>query len=217
MSYQHLVSANVLVDVRSLARTLSATLGSNAASTPIAADQNRGFRELYVKAVVSVHAGAHEWKVGVDGDFGRIREAFAFRITDPRFFDPATPPNFAFADRRADREQAAFVQDRVRLGAWTLDAGLRWDGYRLAVDDHAVSPRVGIAWSAPRAQLVVRASYDRAFQTPAIENLLLASSPAVDALSDAVVRLPVAPSRRRAEISTRSACRRRCSTAFAST
>jgi hypothetical protein len=41
----------------------------------------------------------------------------------------------------------------------------------------------------------VRASYDRAFQTPAIENLLLASSSEVETLAPAVVRLPVRPSR----------------------
>jgi hypothetical protein len=41
----------------------------------------------------------------------------------------------------------------------------------------------------------VRGSYDRAFQTPAFENLLLASSSAVDTLSEGVVRLPVRPSR----------------------
>lgn len=45
-----------------------------------------------------------------------------------------------------------------------------------------------------RADLVLRASYDRAFQTPAIENLLLASSAALDTLRDTVVRLPVPPS-----------------------
>ena len=50
------------------------------------------------------------------------------------------------------------------------------------------------AWSWPAANFAIRASYDRAFQTPAIENLLLASSPLVDVLSDSVVRLPVLPS-----------------------
>jgi hypothetical protein len=43
--------------------------------------------------------------------------------------------------------------------------------------------------------LLVHASYDRAFQTPPIENLLLASSPAADVLNDTVVRLAVPPSR----------------------
>jgi hypothetical protein len=82
----------------------------------------------------------------------------------------------------------------VRLGAWTVNAGVRWDHYQFVVDESAVSPRLGIAWSWPAADLVVRASYDRAFQTPAVENLLLASSPAVDTLNDNVVRLPVQPS-----------------------
>jgi hypothetical protein len=41
----------------------------------------------------------------------------------------------------------------------------------------------------------MHASYDRAFQTPAIENLLLASSPALNVLDDKVLRLPVRPSR----------------------
>ena len=101
---------------------------------------------------------------------------------------------FDFAGQRADREQALFVQDQLRLGRWTVNAGLRWDHYQLAVDESAVSPRVGVAWAWPSADLVLRASYDRAFQTPAVENILLASSPAVEALSDRVVRLPVLPS-----------------------
>jgi hypothetical protein len=42
---------------------------------------------------------------------------------------------------------------------------------------------------------VLRAAYDRAFQTPAIENLLLASSGQTEAASEDTVRLPVLPSR----------------------
>ena len=76
-----------------------------------------------------------------------------------------------------------------------MNAGVRWDRYRLVVDERAISPRLAVAWSWPAADLVFRASYDRAFQTPASENLLLASSPEVEALSGQVVRLPVRPSR----------------------
>ncbi len=43
--------------------------------------------------------------------------------------------------------------------------------------------------------MLVHASYDRVFQTPAIENLLLASSPLLDQISPLVLRLPVEPSR----------------------
>jgi len=47
----------------------------------------------------------------------------------------------------------------------------------------------------PKADLVLRFSYDRVFVTPAMENLLLASSPLVDTVDPEVLRIPVQPSR----------------------
>jgi outer membrane cobalamin receptor len=194
ISYQHLFSANVVGDLRGMTRTLRARLSSNALSTPIAAEQDRGFREGYVKGTVTAHAGIHEWRAGVDADISRLRETFDYRISDPSQFDPDTPLVFAFSDRQPDREQAVFVQDRIAAGPWTINAGLRWDHYRLLVEQNAWSPRLGVAWSWPNHDLVVRASYDRAFQTPATENLLLAGSAAVETVSGNVLRLPVRPS-----------------------
>jgi outer membrane receptor for Fe3+-dicitrate len=43
--------------------------------------------------------------------------------------------------------------------------------------------------------LLVHVSYDRVFQTPAMENLLLASSPLLVAIEPVVLRLPVRPAR----------------------
>jgi outer membrane cobalamin receptor len=194
ISYQHVFSANLLGDLRGVARTVSARLSSNPFATPIAAEQDRGFREAYLKGTLAGRIGSHEWKAGIDADFGNVHEAFAYKISDPSQFDASTPLSFSFADRARDREQGLFIQDRVRMGSWTVNAGLRWDRYRLLVEQSALSPRVGIAWSWPAADLVVRASYDRAFQTPAIENLLLASSPAVEGALGNVTRLPVRPS-----------------------
>ena len=193
-SYQHIFSPKWLADVRVMSRDLAAGLWSNALATPIVAAQGRGFREAYVKATVSAHVSRHELKAGMEGDFGSVREALSYQITDATMFDPDTPPLFNFADRRQDREQALFVQDLVRLGNWTLSAGLRWDHYRLVTDESAVSPRLGAAWYWRAADMVFRASYDRVFQTPAFENLLLASSAAVAQLNDNVLRLPVRPS-----------------------
>ena len=194
-SYQHILSTRMLADVRGLVRDLSASLRSNPASTPILARQDRGFRELYLNGALSGHIRVHEWKAGGDVNVATIRERFGYQITDISQFDPDTSPIFSFDAAQPDREQALFVQDQMRFGAWTVNAGIRWDHYRLVVDDSAISPRLGIAWSWPAADLVLRASYDRAFQTPAVENLLLASSPAVDTLNDSVLRLPVRPSR----------------------
>jgi hypothetical protein len=72
---------------------------------------------------------------------------------------------------------------------------VRWDRYRFRVDETAWSPRLAIARAFAGAGVVLRGSYDRIFQTPAVENLLLASSPQADDLSDEAVRLPVRPSR----------------------
>jgi outer membrane receptor protein involved in Fe transport len=108
--------------------------------------------------------------------------------------EEGTSETFQFDDERTSNEQSLYVQDTIRRGPLTLSAGLRWDRYDFVVHEHALSPRLGIAW-APNAALVFRASYDRVFQTPAVENLLLASSPDVDEVNPESVRLPVEPSR----------------------
>jgi outer membrane receptor protein involved in Fe transport len=105
------------------------------------------------------------------------------------------PPQFRFAGRQRGREESAFAQDVMQAGHWTFSAGLRWDGYRMLVHDSAVSPRLSAAWYWPRAGLVLRASYDRAFEAPSIENLLLASSAAAQHLTNTSTGLPVNPSR----------------------
>ena len=194
-SAQRIFSPSLVGDLRGMIRAISAGLWSNAASTPIIASQDRGFRELYLKGALTGHSAVHEWKVGGDLTFGTVREEFAYTITDPTQFDDDTPFELTFADRKKDREQALFVQDQIRAGRWTINGGLRWDRYRLVVEDDALSPRVAVAWSWPAANLVLRGSYDRAFQTPAIENLLIASTDTFEHLGADVVRLPVPPSR----------------------
>jgi outer membrane receptor for Fe3+-dicitrate len=195
LSWQRILSSRGVVDLRGMARRGSAVLWSNEYATPIHATQDRGFSELYVKGSVSVHARVQEIKAGGELSAGPIREQFGYRITDPTRFDPGTPAVFDFTGRRRGTEAACFVQDQIRLGHWTINAGIRWDSYRLVVDDRALSPRVAVAWSSPAANLVLRASYDRVFQTPAFENLLLASSDAAGSLAGTVLRLPVPPSR----------------------
>ncbi len=194
LTYQHVFNANLLGDLRVMARSLDADLSSNPESTPIIAGQSRGFNEQYGKAAVSYHHGIHEWKAGVEADFGTVDERFAYQITDPTQFDPGTPASFQFAASSPDREQAAFVQDTLRLGSWTANLGLRWDHYDLLVGQNAVSPRIGVARYIQPLGVVVHAAYDRIFQTPAMENLLLSSSVQIAALNPEVLRLPVKPS-----------------------
>jgi outer membrane receptor protein involved in Fe transport len=165
-SYQHIFGQRATADVRGMGRAVSATLASNAASMPIRADQDRGFHEFYLKATATGLARTHEWKVGGDVSRAHVRERFSYAITDAAAFPSDVPASFDFADERHSHEIALFGQDRISIRQWTINAGLRWDDYSFIIDDHALSPRLSVAW-APVGDLVFRASYDRAFQTPA--------------------------------------------------
>jgi hypothetical protein len=193
-SYQHVFSSNALAAVRGMVRDNSSDLTSNDASTPIMAFLHNNFREVYFNGTISVHHGRQEWKAGIESDALFLHENFSDIITDPTRFDPGTPTTFAFTGSRPDLEQSAYVQDLIRLGNWTVSAGLRWDHYQLLVNQNAVSPRISMARFFPSAGLVLHASYDRVFETPSAENILLASSSQVVSLSDQVLRLPVEPS-----------------------
>ncbi|MGA9392845.1 MAG: TonB-dependent receptor [Candidatus Sulfotelmatobacter sp.] len=198
-SYQHIFSSNTLANVRGMVRDNSADLDSNQGSWPIAAFLHNQFREGYFNTAVTIHHGHHEWKAGLESDNLFLHENFSDINTanpaDPLYpFDPGTATSFAFKESRPDLEQSTFVQDLIHSGNWTVSAGLRWDHYQLVVNQNAVSPRLSVAHYYPSSNLIVHASYDRVFQTPAFENILLASSTKVVSLNPNVLRLPVEPS-----------------------
>jgi hypothetical protein len=199
VSYQHIFSPNVLANIRGMVRDNSDDLSSNNGAWPIAAFLHNDFKEGYFNAAISLHKGRHEWKAGIESDNLFLHENFSDIITanpnDPYYpFDPGTPATFSFAGNRPDLEQSAFIQDLIHLGKWTVNVGLRWDHYQLVVNQNALSPRVSVARYFSSANLIVHASYDRVFQTPSFENILLASSPQVTVLNAKVLRLPVEPS-----------------------
>src|SRR5581483_5491098 len=194
ISYQHVFSSNVVGNFRGMVRDDSNNLYSNAFSTPIVAFGHNYFREGYFKSTVTIHSGRQEWKVGVESDATFLHENFNDIITDPTRFENGTPATSSFTASRPDLEQAAFVEDLIRLGKWTVSAGLRWDHYQLLVNQNAVSPRLSVSRYLPSAGTVVHASYDRVFQTPSFENILIASSSSVTSLNPSILRLPVEPS-----------------------
>src|SRR3984957_3596328 len=195
--YTHAFSANILLSLAGSIRDAYALLNSNAQSTPIIVDQDRGYREGYVRADLAGHHGRHEWKFGVDGIFSSVNENLQYQITDPSQFGLGTALTLAppFSARQWDIEPSAYAQDQIRFGKWNLSAGLRFDHYGFVVKESAWSPRLGVSRFISSLNLLVHASYDRVFQTPAMENLLLASSPQLNSISSLVVRLPVRPAR----------------------
>jgi hypothetical protein len=195
ITYTHAFSPDVLLSVAGSARDTRFRLSSNELAIPVIVSQDRGYRDVYVRADLAGHHGIQDWKLGVDGIFSPVHEQLQYLITDPAQFDPNTTPQFQFSDRRWDIEPSAYVQDQIRLGKWNVSAGLRFDHYGFVVKESAWSPRISISRFISSLDLLIHGSYDRIFQTPAMENLLLASSAQLDSASDLVVRLPVRPGR----------------------
>jgi TonB-dependent Receptor Plug Domain len=200
VTYQHIFSPDFLVDVRDMARDNHNDFISNPSSWPIIVFQHNDFKEEYFNSSMTAVKGRHEWKAGAEADNLFLNENYSDTITaNPAYasypFDPGTAPTFAFTGSRPDLEQAAFVQDLMHFGNWTVDAGLRWDHYQLLLNQNAFSPRFSAARNFPSADLIVHASWDRIFQTPSFENILLSSSPQVQSFEPTVLRLPVQPSK----------------------
>jgi len=207
ISYQHIFSPDAIGVLRGMARDNSNDFDSNPASWPLIAAQHNDFKEIYFNGSVSVHDGRQEWKAGVESDAIFLHEDFNYVM--PACADPTDPQcpitlgildagatTFSFTGHRPDLEQSAFVQDYIRAGNWSINAGLRWDHYQLLVNENAMSPRVAISRFFPSLGVNLHVSYDRIFQTPSFENILLASSRAAEALDTSVpaVQLPVQPS-----------------------
>jgi hypothetical protein len=204
LSWQHLFSPTTVGSLSLFGRTSTAELTSNELSTPVVAFQDRRLTNYGLLSSLSYAGHGHSLKTGFQYTRTPVRENFLFYPTDPNAFAPivdeagnvftnpvlqfsASNP-FVFRDERTGRMVSAFVQDRFTPFAnFTVDAGVRFDDYRLIIGDHAFSPRIGVAYSVPRTQTVIRASYNRLFQPPPAENLLLASSTEAAQLSPLAV------------------------------
>jgi TonB-dependent Receptor Plug Domain len=194
VGYTHTFSPSMVADFHGMVRDNWNDFYSNPLSTPIEITQHNWFREGYFRGNVTINHGRHDIKAGVESDNIFLHENFAYNITDDSQYDPSTPLTFSFKAQRPDLEQAVYVQDLVHVGNWTVNAGLRWDIYQLLVNNQAVSPRIAISRYFPSANLVLHFSYDRIFQTPSFENILLSSSTAAAGLDTISLQLPVRPS-----------------------
>ncbi len=194
-TYEHIFSPTAIADIRGMVRENANNFYSNPQSTPIEIFQNNWFREGYFNGSVTIDRGRHEFKAGVESDNLFLNEKLNYKITDPSQFDPGTALTFAYQANRPDLEQSVFVQDLIHLSSWTINAGLRYDHYQLLLNKQALQPRLAISHYFRRADAVLHFSYDRVFQTPSFENILLTSSPAVASIDpDGFLRLPVQPS-----------------------
>jgi TonB dependent receptor len=199
--YQHVFSASLIGSFGGMVRDVFARQWSNPLSTPIDVQQDRGYREAYIRTSLAGHHNRHEWKTGLELRRASVREEFRYRIVsyrlDPgnvQIFDGDLPAAYEFKGRSPDREQAFYAQDMIRLNNFTLSLGLRFDRYALLVHESGWSPRAALAWHSRALGLVLHASYDRTFGTPPFENLLVSAAPSTASLNGGFY-LPIRPSR----------------------
>jgi hypothetical protein len=223
VSYRHLFSEDAVVEWHGMVRDNANDFYSNPESIPVYVNQHNAFREGYFRASFTYNRGRQEVKLGVESDNTYLHENTCYTATEGSVSNdlvrqaqlssiaPLATESFGaeclavarndnsafiFSDKRPDLEQALYVQDMIRLHNWTISAGLRWDHYQLIENDQGIQPRFSIARFFPVANTVLHFSYDRVFQTPSFENILLSSSTQVESIDPAdFLRLPVKPSK----------------------
>lgn len=188
--YSRTLSPSSLLMLRGSIRDVRSQLWSNNLATPVYVLQDRGLREGVVLGNVTFESERHSVKVGGDLRIGRAREYFVLAEPDelPEF-------DLDFRARQGSTDASFFVQDEFRAGHFAANIGFRLDHHRFVISDTALSPRLAASYYFERVGVQVFASYDRIFQPPPLENLLLSSAAAGLRLDDVEGSLPVPANR----------------------
>jgi hypothetical protein len=199
----HTLSPRSTFDAQLSYRTSIAQLFGSPGDTPVSATQDRHLSNVTSALRWSYQANRHLLRAGFDWQHFPVSENFTFAITDPSFnapdldeFNPSLVPFdlsrggdfFRYGGKRSGNLYSGFAQDTMRLGRFTLTLGMRYDAYRFLATGNQMQPRVGIAYHLRETGTVFRASYNRVYQTPPNENLLLSSSMDATALVPPSVR-----------------------------
>jgi hypothetical protein len=184
-------------------RTAVAQLFPSAGDTPVTAAQDRHLTTVTTAIHGNRQQGRQTLRGGGECQMFAVSESFGFGVTDARFNDPGSISYiptlaafdlsrggklFQFAKKASGKLCSGFGQDVVRAGPVTLSLGLRYDVYRFLARGNQLQPRIGIAYHIARTSTVLRASYNRTYQTPPNENLLLTSANESAVLVPAAVR-----------------------------
>ena len=168
-------------------RSFRSELIPSANDLPVSASQLRRHVRSGFLVNLTHWVGGHTLKAGADAQRVTPREFFSFYVTDEASGEEAGLSDlalefnrknpFLFQEQAVRGQASVFLQDTFSLGRrLTINAGVRFDHTDVLVSAAQVSPRVGAAFLLPYSRTVLRASYNRLFMPPQIENLLLSSS-----------------------------------------
>lgn len=199
----HTINSRSTLDAMLSYRMSEGNLLPSPGDGPVTASQQRTVSTLTAAVRWNRDTGRHSWRAGLDYLHFPISETFTFGVTSPEFNRPDAPdfiPTllahdlsrggslFRFAKAQAGNLYSSFVQDTIRMGRLIVTLGMRFDEYRFLAQGNQFQPRIGIAYHLRETGTVFRASYNRTYQTPPNENLLLSSSEESGALVPLAVR-----------------------------
>jgi len=192
ISWQRLLSDRTVGNFAVFHRRHQSKLFGSENDIPIFAEQDRAHTRTGLIASLTHQTGAfmgggHTLKTGVEASRVAPREFFSFYITDEDVakerevgdkaleFDRDDP--FVFRDRRVRGQFSFYAQDQFSPARnLTLQAGMRYDHSSLLVSDRQFSPRLGAVYFIPKTKTSLRASFNRLYQPPQVDNLLLSAS-----------------------------------------
>ena len=187
VTWQKIWSPYTVSDIGGYHRYFRSELLSSPNDTPLSATQLRKHSRTGILLNLIHFVKGHTLKAGTEAQRAAPHEKFSFFITDKTLaektsispmamlFDQNNP--FSFRDSAIRWQGSAYIQDTFSLKTnWTINAGVRFDRTTIMVSDSLLSPRVGTAFYLPTTKTVLRASYNRLFTPPQLENLLLSSS-----------------------------------------
>ena len=171
-------------------------------------DAERSLATVGVKGDVTRVHGRHTVKGGMDLVLLRPREDLYYlsqpwitythlpEVDEPHvhFRGPnrgaGVPRPVVFHGEETGGEASAFLQDKIQLTReLTVDIGVRFDRYSLAISESHVSPRVNAAYRF-RAGTVLFGSYNHFYVPPPIENVLASSAGLTSLVSEIGRPLP---------------------------
>jgi outer membrane receptor protein involved in Fe transport len=187
VSWQRLFSDRTVGNFAVFHRRHQSKLFGGENDIPIFAEQDRAHTRSGFIASLTHQRGGHTIKTGFEASRVAPREFFTFYITDEDVaeerevsdealeFDDDDP--FIFRDRRVRGQFSFYAQDQFSpVRNLTLQAGLRYDHSSLLISDQQFSPRLGAVYYIPKTKTALRASFNRLYQPPQVDNLLLSAS-----------------------------------------